>query len=81
MILQNSHLLKLVRRASRDYYVLLPKPSTVVIDMDTKKAAARSEEEKIANVGVHECEYPPHDNEVPPKKAVSMGDQVLVVPP
>ena len=49
--------------------------------MTTRRAAARRVEERIANVGAHDNQAPPQDNQVPLLEQVPMGDQVLRVPP
>ena len=38
-------------------------------------------EEGIENVGAHDNQDPPQDNQFPPLEEISMGDQVPVVPP
>ena len=49
--------------------------------MTTRRAAARRVEERIANVGAHDNQAPPQDNQVPPLEQVTMSDQVSVVRP
>ena len=63
------------------YYVLSPKFYIVVIGMNTQRESTRRAKEGIANVGAHDNQSPPQDNQGPPLEEVDMGDQVPVVPP
>ena len=53
----------------------------MVIGKNTRRAAARREEEGLAIVRAYEKQEPPQNNHVPLIEHVSMGNQVQVVPP
>ena len=44
----------------------------MVIGMNTQREAARRAKEEMANVGDHENQVPPQDNQLPPVKEVAM---------
>ena len=50
------------------------------MDMNTRRISPRNSEEEMANLGDHNNQVAPQDNQVPPLEEVAISDHVPVVP-